>query len=111
MGIIYGPLNVICSFYFDSNLALATGIATSGAGAGVLLISFVTNLIEMKYGWRGSLTLFACASPLTLALVLMIMIVPNRNHTYSEIEGNDVQAGDETTDAVLTIEQVTKHKN
>ena len=89
LGILFGPLNIICSFYFDSKLALAAGLSGSGSGIGIVLITFLANLIGSAYGWRGCMVLFESMCPLTLLLVLMVMILPDGNENAGETDGHD----------------------
>ena len=46
------PYNLGCSFYFDKKRALATGIATSGAGVGLTLMPGPASYVNSNYGWR-----------------------------------------------------------
>ena len=46
------PYNLGCSFYFDKKRALATGIATSGAGVGLTLMPGLASYVNSNYGWR-----------------------------------------------------------
>jgi len=59
ISLIYVPSIVIISGYFERRRALATGIAVSGSGIGMIVLApFVEWLLEV-YGWRGTLLIEA----------------------------------------------------
>ena len=43
---------------------MATGIASSGAGVGIVLISLGTNYIDNSYGWKGYVIFISLLSPI-----------------------------------------------
>ena len=52
-GIVYVPGLIACGFYFDDyRRPLATGIATSGNGLGIVVIPILMNHIDENFGWR-----------------------------------------------------------
>ena len=46
-------------FYFERRRALATGLAYSGAGAGILILAPLTAYLLQQYSWRGTLIIEA----------------------------------------------------
>ena len=57
---IFMPYNLGCSFYFEKRRALATGIATSGAGVGFTVMPVLTSLVNTRWGgWRSVCLMFA----------------------------------------------------
>ena len=98
IGIIFGPLNIICTFYFHSKLALANGLSSSGMGLGIVLVPFLANLVASTHGWRGCTMLFGSMCPLTLLLVLMVMILPSGNENA---EKRDSHVGDSNMEILL----------
>lgn len=45
--------------YFDKRLALASGIAESGAGLGTVIFAPITEFLISKYGWRGTVLILS----------------------------------------------------
>ena len=62
LGLLYGvsiclvftPIIVNISFYFDKKRALATGIAICGSGAGTFVFAPVINWLLENYALRGT---------------------------------------------------------
>ena len=106
LGILYGPLTIICTFYFESKLALATSLAYTGTGIGVFLISFLAKLIDMAYGWRGCMAMFASICPLMILWVVMVTILPNDDGNHTESEINSEQTSMLTTHNIANNQQV-----
>ncbi|ELU10706.1 hypothetical protein CAPTEDRAFT_191074 [Capitella teleta] len=59
VGFIYLPATVMVGFYFEKKRALATGIATSGAGAGLVIFSSTAAPLLEHWGWRFTLIVVA----------------------------------------------------
>ncbi|XP_013399563.1 uncharacterized protein LOC106165759 isoform X2 [Lingula anatina] len=66
-GLIYLPAIVIVGFYFEKKRALATGIAVSGSGVGIIVFPMLSSKLVKEYHWRGGLVLVA-------GIVLQIVI-------------------------------------
>ena len=56
---LFMPYNLGCSFYFDKKRALATGISTSGAGVGYIVMPFLASIVYKLMGWRKVFMVFA----------------------------------------------------
>ena len=73
-GIVYVPGLIACGFYFDdTKRALATGIATSGSGVGIVVIPLLVNYVNENFGWRLSMLLLCSISPI-ICLVALLML-------------------------------------
>ena len=73
-GIAYVPGLIACGFYFDdSKRAMATGIATSGNGIGIVVIPILMSYINENFGWRNSMLFLSSISPI-ICLVALVML-------------------------------------
>jgi len=54
LGTMYLPTIVVISEFFDKKRGLATGIADSGSGVGVMLFAPMTAILVENYGWEGA---------------------------------------------------------
>jgi len=54
LGTMYLPSMVVISDYFDKKRGLATGIADSGSGVGILVFAPLTAILVQNYGWEGT---------------------------------------------------------
>ena len=73
-GLVYVPGLIACGFYFDeSKRALATGIATSGSGIGIVAIPLFVNYVNENFGWRHCMLILCLISPI-ICLVALIML-------------------------------------
>ena len=98
-GVVYVPGLIACGFYFDeSKRALATGIATSGSGIGIVVIPLLVNHVNENLGWRHSMLLLCFISPI-ICLVALIMLPLSKT-------SNDVQIvlPEEDLTVVYTVE-------
>ena len=69
---------VVLGEYFDTRLALANGIATSGSGVGSLVAGPVINYLLQSVGWKNSMRILSgFANVLWIAAVLFR---PRANH-------------------------------
>lgn len=82
-GLVYVPGLIACGFYFDDNKrALATGIATSGSGVGIVVIPLLVNYVNENFGWRSSMLLLSSISPI-ICLVALAMSPLSTNSSNS----------------------------
>ena len=64
---------IICSYYFDKKRAVATGIATAGAGIGESTFPFMIYLLMSKLeDWRSMLPFLAGIHLLSTAAALLV---------------------------------------
>jgi MFS family permease len=54
LGTMYLPSMVVISDYSDKKRGLATGIADSGSGVGILVFAPLTTMLLEAYGWKGT---------------------------------------------------------
>ena len=91
---------IACGYYFDSKQrAFATGLATSGVGAGTILVPLLVNYINEKYGWRSSMLSFTIMSPIVCLISFMLFPIiiaseeeinaPQMHKPVSEEKGNE----------------------
>lgn len=59
--LVFTPIIVNVSFYFDKKRALATGIATCGSGAGTFVFAPVVNWLLETYALRGTFLILVSA--------------------------------------------------
>ena len=73
-GIVYVPGLIACGFYFDEyRRPLATGIATSGNGLGIVVIPILMNYINENFGWRNTMLFLSLISPI-ICLIALVML-------------------------------------
>ena len=86
LGLAYTPGNIICSFYFRQKRSLATGIAVAGSALGIVVISYLINLMGQSYGWKGWLIVCSSICPTIWFLAFTAWLVPETSDEYSDIE-------------------------
>ncbi|XP_041372889.1 monocarboxylate transporter 7-like [Gigantopelta aegis] len=59
MGMIFIPAIIIVGLYFNKKRAIATGIATSGAGVGVFVYGYLCDYLLEEYDWRGTILILS----------------------------------------------------
>ncbi len=62
LAMIYIPAYLIISFHFNKHRALATGIAVSGSGLGLFVISPLLEYLIRNYGWMDTCFIFGAIS-------------------------------------------------
>jgi len=62
LAMVYIPAYLIISFHFEKHRALATGIAVSGSGLGLFVMSPLSEYLLSEYGWRDACFLFGAIS-------------------------------------------------
>lgn len=62
LAMCYIPAYLIISFHFNKRRALATGIAVSGSGLGVFILSPLLEILIKEYGWMDSCLIFGAIS-------------------------------------------------
>lgn len=62
LSMVYIPAYLIISFHFDKHRALATGLAVSGSGLGVFVLSRLAEKLIENYGWMDMCFLFGAIS-------------------------------------------------
>lgn len=73
-GIAYVPGLIACGFYFDDKKrALATGIATSGNGIGIVVVPIIMGYINENFGWRSSMLFLSAISPIICVASLVML--------------------------------------
>ncbi|XP_014784377.1 monocarboxylate transporter 9 [Octopus bimaculoides] len=61
-GMVFITSNICLSLYFEKKRALATGLASSGAGLGTFCYPYLSEWLLSMYGWKGTvLILGGCA--------------------------------------------------
>ena len=89
LGLIYTPSQIICSYHFIKNRSLATGIAISGSGIGIIAVSQSMNFISARYGWKGCVLICAFMSLLSSLLAIVAYILPEEYDEEHFIENDD----------------------
>ena len=62
LAMCYIPAYLIISFHFEKQRALATGLAVSGSGLGVFILSPVIEYLIAQYGWMDTCFIFGAIS-------------------------------------------------
>jgi MCP family monocarboxylic acid transporter-like MFS transporter 12 len=94
LAMVYIPAYLIISFYFDKTRALATGIAVSGSGLGLFVLSPLSEYLIDLYEWRDACFLFgAISSHLFISACLFRSIKKKSSKTLSS---NELKIEDDT---------------
>ena len=79
LAMIYLPAMVMVGYYFEQKRPVATGIAYSGAGIGMLIMAPVSAGLVSAYDWRNALMLLAAFPAQAIVLgALMRPLQPTR---------------------------------
>ncbi|CAF0751868.1 unnamed protein product [Brachionus calyciflorus] len=62
LAMMYIPAYLIISYHFDKKRALATGIAVSGSGLGLFILSPISEYLIYEFGWMDACFLFGAIS-------------------------------------------------
>jgi len=62
ISLIYLPASVMVGYYFERRRGIAAGIASSGAGFGMLVLSPLAAFLVDEYNWKGTLMILAGVS-------------------------------------------------
>lgn len=81
--LIYLPANVMVGYYFERKRGIAAGIASSGAGFGMLVLSPLAAWLNYEYTWKGALTLLAGVSVNCLVCGALMRPLPEAKNTSS----------------------------
>jgi MFS family permease len=73
MGAMYTPLVSMTARWFNARRNLMTGLVSSGAGAGMLVIPSSTALLIERYGWRTSFLIIGIAIPVIVFAAAQFM--------------------------------------
>lgn len=79
LAMIYIPAYLIISYYFDKKRALATGIAVSGSGLGLFVLSPISEYLISEFGWMDACFLFGAISSHTLISACLFRPLKNSN--------------------------------
>jgi len=58
LAMVYISAYLIISFYFTKRRALATGVAVSGSGLGIFILSPIMELLIREYAWKDAFFIF-----------------------------------------------------
>jgi MFS family permease len=72
LGIAYLSCTVLVSYYFEKYRALSTGIAMSGGGFGMIVISACDQLLVNNQGWQNVSYFYGCLSVVMLLSCLFL---------------------------------------
>ena len=109
-GIAYVPGLIACGFYFDDNKrALATGIATSGNGIGIVVIPILMSYITENFGWRSSMLFLSSISPI-ICLAALVML-PLSMLSMDNQEQNIVTIEDGNNNSYGAINEMDESQN
>ena len=92
-GLLYTPGNIVCAEYFEKRRSIATGLATSGSGFGLIILPLLSNYLNNIYGYKGYFIMSLIMSPLTLIFALVLL--PLNIDEYDKSADNDEIQPDE----------------
>ncbi|XP_035825403.1 uncharacterized protein LOC101856994 [Aplysia californica] len=98
--LLYCPVLVILSQYFDKKRPIATVISTCGTSAGGIVFPIITRYLVEEYGLRGALLLLACFSLQQATFVALI--TPPSDYYFAE----SLSKNEEETVAVIDEEDI-----
>lgn len=81
----YFQAYLIISFHFEKQRTLATGIAVSGSGLGLLALSILSEYLIEEYGWKDTCFIFAAICSHTF-ISACIFKQPKIKQNYSQDE-------------------------
>ena len=117
-GIVYIPGLIACGFYFDEHKrALATGLATSGNGIGVILIPIFMSCINDEFGWRSAMLFLSVISPIiclfSLVMIPLSMLSTNIPETNSAKSIASLESGDGNNNDLASEKEklLSKHQD
>ncbi len=73
MGAMFVPLVSMTARWFDARRNLMTGLVSSGAGAGMLVIPSLTAHLIDRHGWRTSFLIMGVAVPTVILIAAQFM--------------------------------------
>ena len=86
-GIGYVPIAVLLTRHFHSHRGLALGVASSGAGLGILGLVPLTHATSAAYGWRVAFLVLGATSALIVSAALFLIRVQGTSReTLTAIE-------------------------
>lgn len=101
-GLMYFSSMVAVQHYFDKRRALATGLAVSGSGVGMLIFGLLTRILLDKYKLRWT---FVCEGLIMLIGILCgVFLRPLEEHSMS-YEGEKILLKDNENNAKIVIEK------
>lgn len=104
-GLLYTPAHIIHTQYFTANkLAVATGLAASGTGFGIITLPCLANYVSNIYGYKGYFLMCAVVSP--LSLIFGLAAVPLCDHYNQSNDKSCNQCMSEFRDAETQSENV-----
>ncbi len=82
LALIYLPSMVMVGYYFEKRRPIASGIASSGSGFGMVIFAPLAAYFTNEYDWRGALTLLAGVTlqGLVLGAVMRPLELPQQKH-------------------------------
>jgi predicted MFS family arabinose efflux permease len=83
-GVGYVPIAVLLTRHFNSHRGLALGIASSGAGLGILGLVPLTHAASEAYGWRVAFLVLGGTSALIVSAALILIKVYGTSRTPSK---------------------------
>ena len=73
MGAMFVPLVSMTARWFNARRNLMTGLVSSGAGAGMLVVPSSTAYLIDRYGWRTSFLIMGIAVPVVIFIAAQFM--------------------------------------
>ena len=105
-GLIYLPAITCVAVYFDKKRAMATGIASCGAGFGTLIFAPIINLLNENFGWSWTLMIIGALVLFCIPMSLLFKPIKENNvhqstETCEKTDGRGYSAKTHTGLAVI----------
>ena len=89
-GLLYGSGNVVCFFYFEKYRSIASGIAISGCGFGILAVPSLCNFMTIEYGYKGYFIVVTFISSLSFLLTIFTCPIQSISENGNEKEDKKI---------------------
>ena len=94
-GLLFTPGNIVSSYYFEKQRAIATGIAMCGSGVGVASISTLANYLNINFGAQSVFASFSLLALLSLFLgIFTFPTTDKRENNNDNVKSAESQASE-----------------
>lgn len=90
LAMVYIPAYLIISFHFEKRRALATGIAVSGSGLGLFVLSPLAEFLIDRYGWMDACFIFGAITSHTFISACSFRSPPKKGKSGEEEKINGI---------------------
>ena len=94
-GLLFAPGNIVSSYYFENQRAIATGIAMCGSGVGVAIISPLANYLNINFGAQSVFVAFSLLALLSLFLGILTFPTTDKRENDNKAKSSESQASED----------------